>query len=152
VTKRPPTIIAEAAGVSTPRVGAAVRKRAVDEAITQMEREGVPLDSPEARDRIGRVVRGSRGEAERHLKTGTKIHWRPDKGGRRLDTNRQRNVEMAREFRKRLDEAQRRGSQASATALKQAVGKDFGLKRRAAITAINAGLKILCGLETKPHD
>jgi hypothetical protein len=95
-------------------------------------------------------VRGSKAMAL--MLTGAKIHRRPDKGGHRLDTNRQRNVEMAREFRKRLHEAQRRGSLASATALKQAVGKDFGLRRRAAITAVDAGLKILCGLEAKPHD
>jgi hypothetical protein len=150
MTKKPPTTIAEAVGVSSPRVGAPVRRRLVEEAVNEMRHEGVPLDSPEAGERIRRVVRKSRAEAKRHVETGTKIRWRSDKGGRRPDANRDRNVAMAKEFQQRKAKMGNK----SDSKLKEEVGKDerFGLSRRSAIDAVNKGLKILCSIAAKPHD
>ena len=147
MTAKKPPIIAAAVGTSTPRVGADVRRRMVEEATAKMDREGVRLDSPEARERIEQAVRESRVEIKRHVATGTKQRWRLNKGGRPLGIKRKRNVEMAREYLQRKAETAK-----SASALMEDIGKRYKLGRSAAITAIKSGLKMVCGKAAKPHD
>lgn len=55
--------------------------------------------------------------------------------------NRQRNIDMAREFRKQ----RQAGSRRSDSDLKEKIGEAYGIRRSAAIAAINEGLKFLSG-------
>ncbi|MET3521455.1 hypothetical protein [Mesorhizobium abyssinicae] len=75
--------------------------------------------------------------------TGQKVrHESPgaDKGGRKIGKNISRDVSMAKEFQER-----RKSSRRSATALKEEIGRAYGLGRSASIEAINCGLKKLSG-------
>ena len=68
-------------------------------------------------------------------------------GNAREKQNKKRNVLVAREF--LLCRPSARGSE---TALKAAVGRKFGLRRTAAIDAVNQGLRILSADPAKPDD
>ena len=151
-TKKPPTIISAGVGyahrVSSVRkpVLAAERTRAVHEAIEAGRRAGEPLDSREMQKRVHDAAVDPN-PVDRLLETGAKIHRRQNKGGRSRNANDGRNRKMAAEFLQRYGH-----TGLSATALKADIGKAHGLGRRASITAIDRGLKILCSLAAKVHD
>jgi polyhydroxyalkanoate synthesis regulator phasin len=136
---------------------------AVNKAIDQMVREGVPLDSNEARDRVhaaarkerrsakpgrakaqGRVLGIESDEAMEWLATGQRMRRRANKGGR--EPNVERDKKMAVEFLQKKESIRKNGSYSvrSDTALKEMIGIKYGVKKRsAAMKAINRGLKLL---------
>src|SRR5215468_5845335 len=99
-----------------------------------MKRDGVKLDSA-AGARIRAALKEGKRATEKRLKTGSKQRDRDNKGGnpRNFDS---RNMRMARKFLRR----RQAGSLLKATALKVEIGEAYGLKRSAAIAAVNAGL------------
>jgi hypothetical protein len=76
---------------------------------------------------------------QRWTETGNRMLERDDKGGRPKETD--RDVELAREYQLR-SQGERRMSD---TSLKVEIGGAVGLKRSAAIEAVNRGLRILQG-------
>jgi hypothetical protein len=158
-----------AAGIGGPHWAA----HAVDKAAKAMMREGVPLDSREAGERVRAVVQeikqarkqaserrrtraeGAaeiRGQALRLLETGAKMHHRKNKGGQPSQDVRDR--AMAREFKRRVlvsrdctDDATK-ATDASHMEIARQIGRGRGLhgrdlKRSTAHRAIKRGLKLL---------
>jgi hypothetical protein len=75
-----------------------------------------------------------------YMLTGRKLRDRPNKGGRAPGSTAERDRAMAEEFLRRCQ-----ASNKSDTALKEEIGRKAGLKRSAAVAAINRGVKKLSG-------
>ena len=78
---------------------------------------------------------------EHHALRGARIHESAKEGGRaRKGINAERDLDLAKQYRER-----RKDSNLSDSALKAKIGEKVGLKRSAAIEAVDKGLKILSG-------